>query len=97
MTIDFFGKDSHLKTTCVGRYVFLYRRYAAGMTFVQIASELTEMSVRYFGDNSQWNKNMVHRIVGNVRVLIDCIKVNTDSTLTVIIKGGVPITVDIPT
>ena len=32
-----------------------------------------------------------------VRVLIDCIKVNTDSTLTVIIKGGVPITVDIPT
>ena len=32
-----------------------------------------------------------------VWVLIDCIKVNTDSTLTVIIKGGVPVTVDIPT
>lgn len=49
----------------------IYRSYAAGMTFVQIASELTEMSVRYFGDNSQWNKNMVHRIVGNARYIGD--------------------------
>ena len=49
----------------------IYRSYAAGMTFVQIASELTELSVRYFGDNSQWNKNMVHRIVGNARYIGD--------------------------
>ena len=99
ITYGYEMKDGKI-TVCVSEAEVIeqiYRRYAAGMTFVQIASELTEMSVRYFGDNSQWNKNMVHRIVGNVRVLIDCIKVNTDSTLTVIIKGGVPITVDIPT
>ena len=47
----------------------IYRNYSLGMTFLQIASELTEMSVRYFGDNSQWNKNMVHRIVGNSRYI----------------------------
>ena len=33
----------------------------------------------------------------NVRALVDCIKVNTDVTLTIVIKGGLSFTVEIPT
>ena len=32
-----------------------------------------------------------------VRALVDCIKVNTDDTLTIVIKGGLSFTVEIPT
>ena len=32
-----------------------------------------------------------------VRALLDCIRVNTDVTLTIVIKGGLSFTVEIPT
>lgn len=40
---------------------------------------------------------MARRTSKHVRALVDCIKVNTDVTLTIVIKGGLSFTVEIPT
>ncbi len=47
----------------------IYRRYAEGASYKQIAAELTTSGIPYMPDKPVWNKNMVARILQNANYL----------------------------
>lgn len=47
----------------------IFTRYLAGASFSKIAEEMTEGNVPYHQHTSQWNKNMVKRILENGKYL----------------------------
>lgn len=49
--------------------VRIYERYANGESYLQIAERLTALGVRYTPEKTQWNKNMVARVLQNKNYL----------------------------
>ena len=46
---------------------YIFGRYQAGASLLTIAEEMTRQGVRYHQHTAQWNKNMVKRILENVK------------------------------
>lgn len=49
----------------------IFRQYLEGVSLNGIAYEMTQRGIRYHERAEAWNKNMVHRILGNARYLGD--------------------------
>ena len=67
MTIDFFGKDSHLKTTCVGRYVFLCLiRQLLFSHFLLLSFSRAKEKDHIFFESKIWSYPIIRMYGGNV-------------------------------
>ena len=47
----------------------VFERYCSGETFKQIADSLTERAIKFFENNSSWNKNNIARMIDDARYL----------------------------